>query len=669
MSDPRDEIDLRACTALDSETCLIRSGLPAPPVVCLSTWAGQDAAPTLFGAHELFRPLAELLSDERRLIIAHNGAYDFACFAEWYPELRPLIFKAYEANRILDTMLSQRIVEIETGDKRGKLALDQLCKRYGLHVEKDGRAATEDGDTEEGDVIRLSFGQFWGLPAAEIPTEFGAYAMGDPVVTLKLFERIMSRGLVKRRDLGKFGRSDLALKLISAEGLMCDPARVSALEAQAAARRELLGGELLREGLLYTDRKGEHRHIAAIRQRVAEAFELPFARNVERSKPTKRYPEGRVLKDQTLYGGSDAFLEDLQTQGLITDSGNISTGRLVLEESGDPILAALAEFNEWGAVWNKDLPIFRAAIDVPFHTRFGFAATTRTTSSGPNTQNFRKKEGIRECIYYPDGALVATDYSGLENATLAQVIAWTLGRKAPAEKYSSGWDDHADVAQHILGCSYDEVLFRLSDKCKDAALQKEAKEARGAAKPLNFGLPGYMRRPSTVQSYARIGYKTNRPVEFWARMIDLWYDTQHDKVAYLKEYVDSLRCGPTFNVPIPATGITRRGATQTAAGNTPFQGLGAQVALEAAYRVTRDQLLGKMPGKANGFVHDEIISRCKDADVEELRVKQEQVMIEAAADIMPDIRPMRVESVAMRHWAKGAKHKIDGAGRIVVQEL
>lgn len=659
MMDPRDEIDIQACVAIDSETCLIRAGLPAPPVVCLSTWEGRESAPKIFGAHELYRPLAELLDDERRLIVAHNGAYDFACFLEWYPELRPAIYRAYEQNRILDTMLSQRIVEIETGDKRGKLALDQLCARYGLHVEKTARSGGDPDDEESGDVIRLGFGKFWGRPAAEIPSDYAEYALGDPVVTLKLFERILSRQLVKRRDAAKFGRSDLSLKLISAEGLMCDPERVSALERQAIERRAILTEELQKARLVRFDRKSPDpvKNMARIKKRVAEAFELPHSFVEEIFTRT-----GTIKKAaQCEYNGSDAFFEDLLTQGILTEKGNISTGRLVLEESGDPLLAALAEFNEWGAVWNKDLPIFRAATEVPFHTRFGFAATTRTTSSGPNIQNFRKKEGIRECIWAPGNVLVATDYSGLENATLAQVIAWVLGRKGPAEKYSSGWDDHCDVAQHILGCSYEEAVRRCD------AGEKEAKEARGAAKPLNFGLPGYMTRPSTVQSYARIGYKVNRPVEFWEGMIALWYRTQVDKVAYLKEYVDNLKAGSTYNVPIPATGITRRGATRTAAGNTPFQGLGAQVALEAAYRVTREQMLGRMPGKACAFVHDEIISRADEDRVEELRAMQERIMIDAAQDVMPDIR-MRVESVAMRHWAKGAKHKVID-GRLQVQNV
>jgi hypothetical protein len=147
-----------------------------------------------------------------------------------------------------------------------------------------------------------------------------------------------------------------------------------------------------------------------------------------------------------------------------------------------------------------------------------------------------------------------------------------------ADKISAGWNFHAEVGSYILnnGMTPEEVLA-----AKEAG-DEAAKQAYNAAKPLNFGLPGYMSRASTVQSYARIGYGVNLPVHRWQELMDLWYDTQHDQVAYLREYVDTLRVGEgrgsLYNVPIPGTLIIRRGATRTAAANTGFQGLGGRVA-------------------------------------------------------------------------------------------
>lgn len=658
MPGPKRDIDLSACISFDLETCLIRPGLTAPPIVC-ATFARLGGQPSFAPTSDVHRALAEMLADGRLLIVGHNVAYDFACILEWCPDLRSAVYAAYDADRVLDTMLCQRLIEIETGDMRGKLALDLLCARYGLH-----HSTKQAVDAQTGEAVRLSYGRYLGAELKAYPPNFVAYACDDAVLTLKLFERMIGRGLVARADLADLGRSDLALKLVAAEGLLTDPERVKILESVAAERRAELQTELLSAGLLRTKRAGAiSKTVSAVQRAVAAAFDLPIC---VLQKSAKHQP-------QIVYSGDDG--EALAERGLLTDTGRIGTGRLVLEESGDPLLAALAEYGEWQAVWNKDLPAFRFSAESgsPLHTRFGFAATTRTTSGGGvggvkfNQQNQRKTQGLRECFVAPDGgAFVATDFAGLENATLAQVIAWELGRKTLCQRYSEGFDDHSDVGRHMIAgvgkTSYEAFLELL------AAKNKQAKECRSAAKPLNFGLPGYMTRPETVMSYARIGYGVDRPVEFWRSMIDLWYETQDDKVAYLREYIDSLRTSDrTYSVPIPSTGILRRGASRTAAGNTPFQGLGARVACRALYAVTKAQMLGRMPGRACAFIHDEIISHTRGSshadDLESLRASQERIMLAAAEQTMPDIR-MRAESTAMRHWSKDAVHTVSATGNI-----
>lgn len=660
----KNDIDIQACVGLDFETCLIRSALGAPPVVCAAFYYPERNGPELYCTADLWAPLLALLEDSRRLIILHNGAFDMCCALEWAPaeireRLRRAIFRAYDEGRILDTMLAQRLVEIETGDKRGKLSLDMLCQRYGLHVSKEECEA-------DGRSVRMSYGRYLGRPLSEYTPKAIAYALGDPIVTWQLFERILSRGLVSRKSLAKMCRTDLALKLVATFGLCADPERVSQLEETARARIADLQAIMLENGFMRWERGKNQpvRTMAAIKKAVATAYNVP-------------------VDEKGLYQGDPDLVESLQAQGLLTDGGktgriSVSTSKLVLEESGDALLISLAEGGEWAAVWNKDLKAFRysAETGLPLTTKFGFAATTRTTSGGGkdpkagipwipgmNFQNFRKKEGIRECIKARLGALVSTDYTGLENGTLAQVIAWTLGRRGMADKISAGWDFHAEVGAAMLGITYEEMIRRLDAK------DKIAKMNRSAAKPLNFGLPGFMTKASTVQSYARIGYGVNLPIERWQELIDLWYATQHDQVAYLLEYVESLKVGDgrgaLYEVPIPGTDIIRRGATRTAAANTGFQGLGAQVAGEGLYLVCRAQMLGEMPGKACAFIHDEVISDCKVDDVDAVKHGQERLMLLAAERLMPDVK-MKADTVAMSHWSKNAEARYTEDGRLIV---
>jgi DNA polymerase I-like protein with 3'-5' exonuclease and polymerase domains len=118
-------------------------------------------------------------------------------------------------------------------------------------------------------------------------------------------------------------------------------------------------------------------------------------------------------------------------------------------------------------------------------------------------------------------------------------------------------------------------------------------------------------------------------------------------------------------VPIPATGIIRRGATRTAAANTGFQSLGAIVATRGLYLIARAQMLGKLPGRACAFVHDEVISDCKVEDVPEVAAGHERLMLQAAEEIMPDVK-MGVETTAMDHWSKKARKTTDAAGQLAV---
>lgn len=631
-------IDLRACVGLDSETCRFRPGLPAPPVVCTATAElGKD--PVLYNTQDQWRPLLELFAGDR-LIVLHNGTYDVSCYMDWGPpELRRLIFDAYDADRVLDSMLAQRLVEIETGDVRGKLSLGQTALRYGLEVPKD--LVDEDGRE-----VRTGYGRLLNRPLSDYPQIYRDYALNDPYVTLQVFERILQRGLVKREDLAKMGRFHLGLTLTSNFGLRTNPLRVASLEVQARETMSALQDVMLKHKFMRRERNkpAPVRTMANIKLAAAQAYGL------------------RDLLDEkgSNYRGADR--EELIGQSILTKTGAMATSRAVLEGSGDPLLERLGEYGEWSAVLNKDLKIFRAGTLIPFHTYYGFAATTRCTSSGPNITNFRRKKGIRECIRSEFGALVASDYSGLENGSLAQVIVWTLGRRDMADKISAGWDYHVDFGSHIIGgIPYDEMMARYK------AGDDEADRCRGAAKPFNFGLPGGLWKPTTVQSYARLSYGVDLTTERCRELRDLWYATQHEQVAYLKTYVPTLKSGSLYAVPIPSTGITRRGATYPAAANTGFQGLGAQVAGYGLYLVARAQMLGEMPGKLCAFIHDENITDCATEDVDQVKHDQERLMLQAAEALMPDVK-MSVETTAMTHWSKKAKALYGSDGQLLVAQ-
>ncbi len=641
-------IDFRLVVCLDLETALIRTYVPQPPVVICSLYR-PATGPLLYGTFELEEQVEKILRSDL-IIVGHNIAYDMLCLCVWYPALIPLIVSKYNRNQILDTMLAQRVVEISTGDMRGQLALDRLCARYGIEM-KNKHSVDEDGEP-----IRLGFGKYWGQPASVLNAQEWAYCADDVVDCWELFHRIWRKAWCTQRDVGKLARTAFSLQMISGYGLRADANATAELEIEAKAIIDATSEVMIEWGLMRRDRDGSvHKNLQVIQTAVAEAYGLDVF-----------YGEGR--NRNKLYVADP----DRAPLGLVTDTGAVGTGRMGLFESGDPILMRLADLQEWMAVLNKDLKIFRDGI---FHTRFGFANTLRTTSSKPNIQNFRKKAGIRECIYPFFGAFVAADYVGLENGTLAQCVVNYTGRRTFADQISSGWDKHCEIGALIMGCSYQDFQDRLAAEESDVSLLDEArhyKHARGAAKPANFGLPGYMTNPKTFQSYALLSYGVRMTLDQAQRIMAYWWETQHDQMAYLA-HVDTFKDGPErfalYSVPIPNTDIVRRGATRTAAANTGFQGLGMQTAADALWLVTVEYLLGRFPGRLAAFVHDELITDCCPEAIEVVRIILETKMIEAAEMNLPDVR-MRVECIAMDRMSKVAKHKVDKrTGRLILQRI
>lgn len=630
------KLDLRRVICLDLETCLIRPGLCSPPVSVCSIFV-PGAGPSLYGTWALSAIVRYWLEQEDVVIIGHNIAYDMLCLFEWYPELRRLILKAYLENRILDTGLLWRIIEISKGDMRGGLALDRLCQMVGLNHES--KHAVDEDDVE----LRLGFGKHWGTDLSGMSAEERSYCQDDVVLCWKLFERIWGQGWATQRDLGKLGRTAFALAAVSAFGLRADQTIVAKLEAEAHAIIDQLSTMAIEKGFMRREKNKPNpvKTTKAYQAAIAEAFGIEC-----------HYGEGR--NRNKLYPNDPERYEPL---GLVTKTGAVSTSKTVLAESGDDVLIKLSDLGEWQAVLNKDIKLFRFGV---FHTRFGFANTLRTTSSRPNIQNFRRKAGVRECIRAYWGALVASDYVGLENGTLAELVVRYTGRRGMADKISGGWDFHCEVGGQILGIGYVEMARRLS------AGDSVAKGARQLAKVLNFGLPGNMKKPETFVSYAR-GYGVKITVERARELMQIWWTTQHDQMAYLahiETFKDGAEWNALYSVPLPGTDIISRGSTSCAAANKGFQGLGAQTAFDALWYIVTEQLMGNMPGRACAFVHDEVISDCKPEDIDQVSWLQEKWMIKAAEDNLPNVK-MAVETSAMDRWTKEfpktfQKHDKDG---------
>jgi DNA polymerase I-like protein with 3'-5' exonuclease and polymerase domains len=126
----------------------------------------------------------------------------------------------------------------------------------------------------------------------------------------------------------------------------------------------------------------------------------------------------------------------------------------------------------------------------------------------------------------------------------------------------------------------------------------------------------------------------------------------------IKRYLDTVntwaREGGKFDVVQPATHRLRAGCTYCSAANSPFQGLGADIAKRAGWYVWCETMT---PGtvlygaRTVNMVHDSIMLEAPLERVDECMKRQEELMCKAQAEFLPDVRP-GVESKAMSFWQK-----------------
>ncbi len=640
----------------DFETCLIRPALQAPPVVC-SSWADPTDA-GIYATADLAEPFRQMIVDaaDGKIVIAgHNWAYDACCALEWIDDVVEPLFAAYDRGAIIDTGIYERIAEIGKFTTRKVLSLEVVGAAYGIEVTKDPE-------------IRLGYGKLLGEPLSAYSHGQRHYPIDDAVNTRTLLERQIKRHgkSVNLADVGFLARKQFWLQLTRNWGVRTDPDKLDQLRkecmAHVAELRQLAQETTIELEILKGKRKGEFAEFPLLREngtRDMRAIKAFVVRAYDGKPPTTATGEDKI-KEKIFADEEEACA-----------AGYVSTAAATLKESGDFLLEQFAEYGEWSAVENKDLPMLEAGTVWPISTKYGIADTTRSTSAKPNMQNFRKKEGIRECVVAREGcAFISVDHGGLELCTLAQVIVNIGIGRLMADKINGGTDLHCDVAKEILRWGYAETVAAYK------AANKSVKNFRQVAKVVNFGRPGFMGAPTLVH-YAKHSYHVNfadvAPVElhsdpkaralaFSKQLIKHW-ETANPEGREFLNYAKRLPEGAGGKcVVIPGTTILRRGATVAAGANTHFQGLGAALEAHVGWVIAKEIYCGTGALNRSGarlinFVHDEFILEVPLEWVTEVAAELEIIMATAPAAFLPDVQ-ISSEAVAMLRWSKNAERVV-----------
>ena len=300
-----------------------------------------------------------------------------------------------------------------------------------------------------------------------------------------------------------------------------------------------------------------------------------------------------------------------------TDRGDYSMKEAELERyKKDPFIGSYLEYKKL----EKTTFFIRKLSGDRVHPRYDLLKNTgRTGCSSPNIQQLPRDGDIRSMFRAAEGnVLLITDYSAIELSTLAQVLYDSFGKSVMKDKINEGADLHR---------YYASVLFSVEE-------EKVEKWQRQAAKAANFGFPGGLGIDTFIEFSKGYGLDISQTEA--SDMKKTWFEAFPEMRAYL--------AGEKGHV-WTRTGRLRADTTFCAEKNTPFQGLAADGAKIALFNLMKNGF------KLVGFVHDEIITEVPKEKVEEMRVLQEEIMVQSMQVVVPDVA-IRVDSTVSERYCK-----------------
>lgn len=679
----------------DTETYPFAPGLTAPPLVCVSavladpiTIPSNGPIPEeVTGLGWLSLPadgVADIhtaLLDPTLRIVGHNVGFDMLVLAAEEPGLLPLMFAAYEAGRVSDTSIREKLVAIALGDFSSDFASSKR-KNFSMAGIFDKRFSQDlSADKTGPDAWRMRYGELDGLPLDQWPSEAVSYAIGDAEKTYALWCAQASdlesgvvdpeTGLVTNEQ--EQAAADFALKLMGAWGIRTDLAAVTALAAQleenSRSVREALTGTIFR----YKDGTKDTKYLAGL-------VEAAYASTGATSPLT---PSGKTSTSKDVLLAAPTG----QQQTVYVWMSDEVTG--IRAQQDTPVLLALASISsdEHNAKTFIE-PLMGGAHGVPITASWNVLVESgRTSCWGPNWTGIPKAGGYRECcVPRPGNVYIQADYSAVELRALAQYCLDNFGHSAMADAIIAGQDLHLALAATFLGITYEQAVATK----KDPAVKK----ARNAAKSCNFGFGGGMGAAKFVETVRKQISKsaftdmfTDDPAEALSRATSY-------KAAWMRQWPEmheffaliSAQCeagGGQFAQTVLRSGRVRGGVQYCDGANGAFQSSVSDGMKRAAFLTQSESYTGysalwtreehdDVPSPLFGtrlcaVIHDEFLAETPEGSAPEALERMMVVMIASMQMYHPDV-PIEAEGSMMRRWSKAADEVRDENRRFLVWE-
>lgn len=640
-------------TAFDNETFLIEPGQLAPRLVCSSFSDDGERAELVHVRDPACERLAWdlLLSNEQ--LGGQNVSYDLATWCVQWPDMLEVVFATYDQDRIVDSMIRQKLLDIAHGVYRGyrngmtglwveyKYSLADLAKRH------------EYPHALDKDTWRLRYSELIDTPVDEWEEGAREYSLYDAKSTWWVINK-QEQGAQFLVDQYRQGRAAWALHLMSAWGLRTDARMVAKLEWLTRAMLQDHEATLLEAGLLVPKKAGGFTKKNKLAQQHAE--------RVWASRDDGEIPAN-----------------------CLTASGMCSLSEDAATTMNDPLVTAFQQWSSAATIIAR-VEELRAGVDMPIHTRFDeLMVSGRTSSSKPNVQARTTSVMVRpRCEHWPANAkktrcpecskpyhmagdresfvpreghvFLVSDVPGLELRTIGQTCLKIVGHSRLAEALNARRDPHVEVGATLLGISSVEAYERKKNIDSDYELYL----ARQTGKVVNFGLNARLGWRGLIEQ-ARTKYDIVLDERQSKDATEAYYATWPEAREF-HDWIDA-NCGQTRSMHVVHLFSEREQGLvpPTVASNTYSQGLGADATKAALYQLTRacyvqpeSVLYGSRPVN---YIHDEYVTETLEENLDEKAREYARLICTEANKWLPDV-PIpedEMQPLACRRWSKKAR--------------
>jgi len=548
---------------IDTETDIQPFTSRKHKLITFQAYAGEEVC--YFVERKHVRKFMKLHKNSK--LIMQNAPFDMQVISKltgWN-----ILYNFYDNNKVFDTKTMYKLYNLAAiGVATVPASLKVIAKKL-LNI-----------DLDKNEDVRCTFDQYDGWPIGDIPEKHLRYAAEDAVVTFKVYQKLLE--LIEPHDTYK-----------------------TLLSQHIQVKGELALDQIYKNGIGF-DVETKDKWLVQVEKDMKMYEERMAVWGYIKGRKGVQTDFHRILKHLNIYDNLP-----------LTEKGNKCTSADQLKKYCDkPFISDYLAHAQLKT--NRDFVSHDSKVLNPRYD--SIKNTGRTGASGPNIQNVKKNEDIKDMFIPKDenNVFVDIDYKAIEMATLAQICISRYGSSVMADKINAGEDLHTYYATQLYN--------------KDA--KDVTPEERQSSKAPNFGYPGGLGVEKFI-TYAK-GYGLNLTLEESQKYKDTWFDAYPE----MREYMNG-EVGEVYSL----TGRKRGDTFYCAEKNTPFQGLAADGAKLAMYAIQ------KAGYEMVAFIHDAIIVECHKDVAEEVLEKVSKIMIKEMKKVTPDVR-ISTEGVVASSLAK-----------------